>query len=140
MQSGLAILTGFELAFLTLEGWDTAQVRQSVDITKLLDREIEKLEETAAQRQMYPLDDVKTDIFWRFAVRMRKTRELYDSTMTIESKNATRTGGATGNEIDMTATMDVLAGDLLNGWDEAFWQTFVSDQWETMGILGNGIS
>jgi hypothetical protein len=140
MQSGLAILTGFELAFLTLEGWDTAQVRQSVDITKVLDGEIEKLEETAAQRQISPLDDVKTDIFWKFAVRMRKTRELYDSTMTTESKNATRTGGATGNDIDMTATMDVLAGDLLNGWDESFWQTFVSDQWDTIGILGNGVN
>jgi hypothetical protein len=133
MQSGLAILTGYELSFLKLEGWDIAQVRHSVDIAKVLDREIEKLEETAAQRQMHPGDDVKTDIFWRFAMRMRRTRGLYDSAMSTESKNATRTGDATGDDIDMTATMDVLAGDLLNGWDESFWQSFVSDQWEMTG-------
>lgn len=137
MQSGLAILTGYELSFLRLEGWDIAQVRQSVDIAKLLDGEIEKFEGTATQRQMHPLDDFKTDIFWRFAVRMHKTRELYDSAMSIESKNATRTGDATSNDIDMTATMDVLAGDLLNGWDDSYWQSFVSDQWE---IMGNGIN
>ena len=140
MQSGLAILTGFELAFLRLEGWDIIQVRESVDIIKILDREIERLEETAMQRQLHPLDDVKKDIFWKFATRMHKTRELYDSRMSLDDKNVARTEGATNNDIDMTATMDVLAGDLLNGWDESFWQTFVSDQWDSLGMLGNGIN
>jgi hypothetical protein len=90
---------------------------------------------------LQPLDDIKRDIFWRFAARMRKTRELYDSRMKAEVKNGTWTEGVAGNDIDMTTTMDgILAGDLLNGWDESFWQTFVSDQWETMGMLGNGIN
>lgn len=138
MQSGLAILTGIELSFLQLDGWDITRVRESVDFTKVLDREIQTLEGIAANRQLNPLDDFKKDIFWRFAVRMRKTRDLYDSKMNTEVKNGIWTEGETGTDIDMTATMDELAGDLLNGWDESFWQTFVSDQWETMGMLGNG--
>lgn len=138
MQSGLAILTAIELSFLQLENWDTAEVRETINITKILDHEIETLEEIAAKRQQYPSDDIKKDIFWRFAERMRKTRSLYVSKMNVENQNVAGKENVNGNEIDMTETLDgILAGDLLSGWDESFWQTFVSDQWDGMGILGN---
>jgi hypothetical protein len=138
MQSGLAILTALELAFMQLKGWDLAQARESVDVAKILDSEIERLEETAAKRHLHPLDDIKRDIFWRFAERMKKTRALYASKVNGGLKNGERES-AINDDIDMTATMDgILAGDLLNGWDESFWQTFVSDQWDGMNMLGNG--
>lgn len=138
MQSGLAILTALELAFMQLKGWDLAQARESVDITKILDLEIEKLEKTAAKRHLHPMDDIKNDIFWRFAERMKKTRALYGSKVNSGLKNREEDSVA-NTDIDMTATMDgILAGNLLNGWDENYWQTFVSDQWDGMGMLGNG--
>ena len=138
MQSGLAVLTAVELSFLQLEGWDLKEVRYTIDIINILDHEIERLEAIAAKRQQSSSDDVKKDIFWRFAERWRKTRSLYVSETNVQSNDGAGKEGVNGNDIDMTATLDgLLAGDLLDGWNESFWQTFVSDQWDSMGMLGN---
>ncbi len=88
-QFGQALIVGFKLCFLLAEGWDLPHVREELQLCRVLDSQIKKVEEiisTQAQHieQSQGLDGQIENygdglIFSRYVQQMRQVKAMYEN-------------------------------------------------------------
>jgi hypothetical protein len=80
------LLTAVRLGVLQHTAWDAKHARDSLNISAILDREIECVVEVIAQRPRAQDDRESRDIFNAFLRRMQKLKESYESRIANETR------------------------------------------------------
>ncbi len=88
-QFGQALIVGFKLCFLLAEGWDLHHVREQLQLPRVLDSQIEKIEEIIStqtqQIERSPGLDGQIEsygdssIFLRYVQQMRQVKVMYEN-------------------------------------------------------------
>jgi hypothetical protein len=121
-----------KLCFLDAEDWSVSHARQVLDLSKLLDYVAGRFEEARNVKNSPPEpDDYESDLFSRFARRMRIIRAKYDKRLAAENAFADTQVEADGavnlnQQQQQVGGVDNMDG-LANMNDDDFWRELIGE-------------
>ena len=126
MQSTHAVVNLSKMSMLEVEGWEPSQIREVIDLSRLLDKLSARFRNARAIGILpTELTEDDPDIFSRFARRLLGIKEKFDLKVAA-SKNVALPTPAANAEASMVE--DAGAMPMLPSLDdEAFWQDILGD-------------
>lgn len=112
----------FKLSLVEIDGWDLSYVRQTVDFPTVLNQTASRLEEAKQMIIIDPLAAVHSDVFSRYATKLRRIKMWWDAKIVPDSEDVPPFQNA-----GVTEVVDDLLGGQHNCFDENFWEQIMRD-------------